>query len=480
MTRKQFLRTAAGAAAAPALIGQPRKRNVVFILTDDHRFDMIGALGHPWLRTPHLDRVMQRGVLFENAFVTTSLCSPSRASILTGQYVHAHGVTDNVTPLPSGLTTFPQVLQQHGYRTALIGKWHMGGDSDEPRPGFDHWVSFRGQGTYRDPDLNVNGIRRKTPGYVTDILTEEARSFIGANATRPFMMYLSHKAVHAEFLPAERHKDWYNDKPIPYPKSMANTDENYRGKPDWVRRQRNSWHGVDGMYNGTTNFDRFYRDYCRTLAALDDSVGAVVDALEEKKLLNDTLFIYMGDNGFQFGEHGLIDKRTMYESSIRVPMMAHCPDLFDAGRRVSGMALNLDICPTVLSAAGAPVPKTAHGRSLLDLVRGAPDWRKDFVYEYFWERDYPQTPTVTGLRTDQYSYMHFHGIWDLDELYDIRKDPGQTNNLLGDVRIRNEGGRITHQIKDPELGKQVDGFQSRIRALMESTGGRLDPTWRRG
>ena len=162
------------------------------------------------------------------------------------------------------------------------------------------------------------------------------------------MLYLGHKAVHSEFFPAERHKNLYSNDPIPYPATMANTDETYWGKPDWVRRQRNSWHGVDGMYDKKVNFEQFYRDYMRCVTALDESVGSVYRALGEAKLLNDTLFIYMGDNGFQFGEFGLIDKRTMYETSMRVPMIAHCPDMFGAGGKADGMALGMDICPTML------------------------------------------------------------------------------------------------------------------------------------
>jgi len=476
MTRKEFLQIAAAACAAP-LIGQTRKRNLVFILSDDHRFDLMGCQGHPWLKTPSMDRMAAGGVLFRNAFVTTSLCSPSRGSILTGRYVHAHGVTDNVTPLPANLTTFPQVLQQHGYHTGFFGKWHMGGESDEPRPGFHRWVSFRGQGAYYNPTFNTDGVRQKVQGYTTDLLTERATEFIGQNSNRPFLLYLSHKAVHGNFDPAERHKNLYSAEPIPYPASMADTEENYSGKPGWVRKQRNSWHGVDGIYNKQYTLEQIYRDYCRALMALDESIGAVLNTLEEKKLLNDTLVVYMGDNGFMLGEHGLIDKRAMYEPSIRVPMLAHCPDLFDGGRKVDGIALNIDIAPTLLTAAGAPAPSTVQGRSLLDLIRGASDWRTEFLYEYFWERDYPQTPTVLGLRSDQYSYMHYHGDWDVDELYDVRKDPHQMNNLLGGVRITTEGGRLFNRIKDPEMKKLVGDLQGRMRKIMQETGGRMEPTW---
>jgi N-acetylglucosamine-6-sulfatase len=463
------------------LLAQSRRRNLVFILTDDHRFDMMGCAGHPFLKTPNLDRLARGGVLFRNAFVTTSLCSPSRASILTGQYVHAHGVTDNVTPLPAGLTTFPQVLQKSGYRTALIGKWHMGGDSDQPRPGFDRWVSFRGQGRYLNPVINFDGNRREVPGYVSDIITEESLRFIRENADRPFLLYMAHKAVHADFVPAPRHQNLYSDQPVPRPASMDDTPENYRGRPEWVRRQRNSWHGVDGMYNHQTTFETFYRDYCRTLMGVDDSVGAIIDELDRRRLLNDTLIIYMGDNGFQFGEHGLIDKRTMYEASIRVPMIAHCPNLFQGNRRVDGMALNIDMCPTLLDAAGAAIPASSHGRSLLPLLLDRDsDWRTEFLYEYFWERDFPQTPTVIGLRTSRFSFMRYHGIWDLDELYDVERDPHQMSNLLADVRVTTESGRLFNRIKDPELKKLVAGFEARLSQILGQTGGRMEPTWRNG
>jgi N-acetylglucosamine-6-sulfatase len=412
--------------------------------------------------------------LFENAFVTTSLCSPSRASILTGQYVHAHGVNDNGTPLPRQLATFPMELQRLGYHTGFIGKWHMGGASDEPRPGFDRWVSFRGQGTYNDPTINFDGKRRQVKGYTTDILTEEALRFIGQNRSRPFLLYLSHKAVHGPFTPAKRHKHLYANDEIPWPESMADTEENYHGKPDWLRRQRRSFHGIERQ-PGLPE-DR-YRDYTRAIMAVDESVGRVHDTLHEQGLLNDTLFIYMGDNGFMWGDHGLVDKRAMYEPSIRVPMMAHCPDLFEGGRRVPGLALNIDICPTFLDAAGATIPSSVQGRSLLSLLNGASDWRRDFVYEYFWERSFPQTPTVIGLRSDEYSFMRYHGIWDLYELYDMQKDPNQKNNLLGHVRTRTEGGRLSRRIQDPELQMLVAGFEQRIKDILASTGGRMEPRW---
>jgi N-acetylglucosamine-6-sulfatase len=473
LTRRSLLKAAASA-AAPALLAQARKRNLVFLFTDDQRDDFIGALGHPWLKghTPHMDRLVRQGVHFRNAFVTSSLCSPSRASILTGQYMHAHGVMDNFTPLNPKLPTFPQLLRENGYRTAFIGKWHMGGDSDEARPGFDHWVSFRGQGEYVDPEINRNGARGKVNGYMTDILTEESKRFIQANASRPFMLYLSHKAVHYPFQPPKRHASLFEGRTVPKPASMPYKKEFYEHLPAWVERRRYSRHGVDGLFGHTATFDDAYRGYCQSLISVDESVGEVMNALEERKLLNDTLVVYMGDNGYLWGEHGLVDKRAMYEPSIRVPLMAHCPDLFGGAKKVDGMALNLDIGPTMLEAAGVAVPQTMHGRSLLPLAAGkAVDWRKDFLYEYEWEQDYPYTPTITGLRTERYSFMQYQGVWDISELYDLQKDPQQMNNLVRDIRINYQRGRLSMNIPDEERRKLVDSMQARLHEILSQTGG---------
>lgn len=482
------------AESAPA----PRP-NILFILTDDQRFDALGTAGHPYLKTPNLDALAAEGVMFENAFVTTSLCSPSRASILTGLYGHAHGVLDNVTEMDPALPTFPSMLHDAGYETAFVGKWHMGGASDEPRPGFDHWVSFKGQGVYRDPVFNVNGVRAKEEGYVTDLITDHAVEWLErlrhadynvhdekrppGRLHPPFLLYVSHKAVHAEFDAADRHCGTYANVEHPRPDTMADTDENYRGKPDWVRRQRDSWHGVDLMYNGTTDYDRFVRDYAETMLAVDDSVGRLLDKLRALGELDRTLVVFTSDNGFQFGEHGLIDKRTMYEASIRVPMIARCPALFSGGRRAREMALNVDLAPTFLEAAGVPVPESMHGRSLLPLLRaeGVP-WRDAFLYEYFWERGFPQTPTVLGVRTDRYKFMQTHGVWDRLELYDLANDPDERNNLLGEYMIRGEGGTMESLVErkaPPELKSLMREMRGRLRTLLEEVGCAEEPNWRR-
>ncbi|MHB9030577.1 MAG: sulfatase family protein [Candidatus Latescibacterota bacterium] len=478
--RRSFLQAGGAAAAAPFLMGAaaPRKRNIIFILIDDLRFDTFSFMGHPVVQTPNIDRLARNGVHFRNTFVTTALCSPSRATILTGLYAHQHKILDNSTRLPDSMLTFPVLLQKAGYRTGFVGKWHMGGESDEPRPGFHRWVSFRGQGVYENPVFNIDGAQTKREGYVTDLITDYSLDFIRQNRERPFMLYLSHKAVHADFIPAPRHAGKYRDVTVLKPRTFADTEENYRGRPDWVRRQRESWHGVDGMYNKTVDFEGFYKRYCETVLGVDDSVGRLLDTLEKEGLLEDTLIMFMGDNGFLFGEHGLIDKRCMYEPSIRVPLIAHCPSLTCGARVREEMALNLDLAPTILEAAGVKVPASMQGRSFIGLIAGKDTpWRNEFLYEYFWERAYPQTPTVLGLRTDRYSFMRHHGVWDLYELYDIQKDPDQMHNLLGQVRLTTESGDALNLNKDPELRRLVNDLQERMFGILKETGARVEPAW---
>ena len=469
--RRQFLQEtlAAGAALSlmnpPALAQETKKRNIIYILIDDMRFDSMSCMGHPFLKTPNLDKLAAGGVLFNHGYVTTALCSPSRASILSGQYAHTHGVLNNTTALPQETPIFPALLQKNSYETGFIGKWHMGGESDAPRPGFDHWISFRGQGIYNDPVININGESKKVDGYITDLLTGYALDFIKKDREKPFFLYLSHKAVHAEFSPADRHKNAYSDVKIEFPASMADTKENYEGKPQWVRRQRHSWHGVDYMYHDQTYFERFIRDYNRTMLAVDDSVGALMQQLEKQGLLDSTLIMFMGDNGFLHGEHGLIDKRCAYEESIRVPYLAHCPELFQGGRRLDPIALNIDICPTILETAGCTVPVSVQGKSLLPILKGENQpWREAMLYEYFWEKEFPQTPTVFCVRTEKYKFMYFHGIFDLNELYDLEKDPKEMKNL----------------IDDPSYFEVREDMQKRLEKLIKETGASLVPEFKTG
>jgi N-acetylglucosamine-6-sulfatase len=435
----------------------PAPKNIIFILADDHRYDALGFMDKfAGLKTPALDRMAREGAHLQNAFVATSLCSPSRATILTGQYPHKHTIVDNQAPLPKGLMFFPQYLQKAGYKTAFLGKWHMGDTDDMPQPGFDYWLSFRGQGVYYNPTFNINGkqVAHGDSAYITDLLTDYAIEWLSKqDKQKPFFLYLSHKAVHAEFQPAQRHKGMYANTPIKYPPSMylTKTDSstifgplpsqsvegkemkvNMRDMPEWVKKQRYSWHGVDYMYHGDIPFNDFYRRYMETLLGVDESVGRVQKWLDDNGLAENTLVVYMGDNGFSFGEHGLIDKRHMYEESQRVPLLAMCPSLIKPGTKVTQVIQNVDIAPTLMAYAGMPKPKQMQGESFIPLLKGqtVANWRDRAFYEYYWEQAFPQTPTMFGVRTDRYKYIFNYGVWDANELYDLKEDPYEVNNLI--------------------------------------------------
>jgi N-acetylglucosamine-6-sulfatase len=467
-------------AAGAEAVAPPR--NVVFVLSDDHRYDFLGFLPQApaFLETPHLDRMAAQGAHLANAFVSTSLCSPSRASILTGQYMHHHRVVDNQRPVPEGTVFFPQYLQQAGYTTAFVGKWHMGHDNDEPRPGFDHWVSFRGQGTYFDPELNINGRRETLAGYTTDILTDQALRWLQQqrDPDRPFFLYLSYKAVHYPFQPAPRHQGRYADQPIDYPETMANTERNYQTQPHWVRERRYSIHGIDHMETGAfdkdpvPDFDNLYHQYCETVHGLDENLGRVLQTLDQTGLSRNTLVIYMGDNGFELGEHGFYDKRDAFEHSIRVPMLAYAPGLIEPGTQVTQMVQNIDVAPTILEACGVPAPAAADfdGRSFLPLLRGQQvDWRDHILYEYHWEWNFPATPTTFAIRTDRYKYIFYHGVWDHNGFYDLQTDPIERHNLINVPAYQEQIAELQQQLFD-----ELDASGGLVIPVRPPAGERLD------
>lgn len=444
-------------------VTRPARPNFVFVLIDDLRFDALSCTGNTFLKTPHIDRIATSGVRFTNAFVTTALCSPARASFLTGMYAHSHGVFGNEdVELDPKWPTFPKVLKQNGYETAYIGKWHMGG-SDGPRPGFDYWLSFPGQGVYIDPMLNENGRAFKREGYLTDILTQYAVDYLKKPHEKPFCLYLSHKAVHVDFIPAERHKNLLSDFEYPEP---ANYKDDYAGKPEWQRVVR-----IRGgrlikpapdpiparleVKPWTEEQSRLKRriDYYRTLAAVDDSVGQVLDTLKQAGQLENTVVIFAGDNGFFQGEHnGLTDKRLAYEESMRVPLLAAGPGI-PKGKSLDQLVLNVDLAPTILEMAGAPIPDTVQGLSMKPLFAGTQtQWRDSFLYEYFREEWLPGIPDILALRTRDWKYVTSPGLNDLDELYDLRKQPLEMTNLVKDpasqnqlVRMRTELERLCKQ-----------------------------------
>lgn len=454
--------------------------NILLILTDDHRADALSCKGHPFLKTPNLDRLAEDGADFENAFVTTSLCSPSRASILTGLYAHNHGVVDNYHPVRDDLVFFPQLLQKGGYETAFVGKWHMG-DTDEKQRGFHHWVSFKGQGVYWPFDeglkvkgryvpqahrtgFNINGKRVAQKGYITDELTDYALEWLkpridaehDGKKRKPWFLYLSHKAVHADFLPPNRHAFKYDKEPFQRPVTIKEEPELFRDVPRWVLNQRNSRHGIEFAYYMNLDLEKYYKRYCETLLAVDESVGRLLDAMDDKGVLDNTLVVYVGDNGFLFGEHGLIDKRCAYEESMRVPLLAHWPKGIRARTKVRELVANIDLAPSLLEVAGLKSPEGMDGSNFLPLLaprRGEKEipWRNELLYEYYWERNYPQTPTVHALRGERYKYIRYHGIWDVNELYDLEKDPKERTNLINDPahadRIKEMNAKLFEALK---------------------------------
>jgi len=378
---------------------------MVVVLTDDHRHDMMGCSGHPWLDTPELDRLADDGVRFTDAFVTTSLCSPSRASFLTGAYAHRHGVTANAgVDLDPDTPTYPGLLRDAGYETAFIGKWHMARWST-PRAGFDHWVSFNGQGRYERNSLNVDGEWVQSDRYVTDELTERALEFVSKPREQPFLLVLSHKAVHAPCRPAPRHAYLYRDIEIE-PPAGASPDE-------------------------AVAHERYLRDYARTLASVDEGLGRLRSRLEDLGLDRDTAVVYAGDNGYFMGEHGgLWDKRAAYEESIRIPMLMSYPGVVPRGETCDAMVLNLDLAPTLLALAGVAPAPVMQGRSWLPQIDGAPG-REEFLYEYFEELG--EVPTSFAVRTRHWKLIVFAEESGREaELYDLRGDPRESTNLAAD------------------------------------------------
>ncbi len=461
--------------------------NVVFILSDDHRYDAMGFMNKfKGLKTPNMDMMAAQGAHIRNAFVATALCSPSRASILTGLYPHAHTVVDNQSPVPENLRFFPEYLKQKGYQTAFLGKWHMGIGGEKKQKGFDYWVSFRGQGIYYNPTLFVNGETKvfKDSAYVTDLLTDYAIEFLDKrNKSKPFFIYLSHKGVHDGFQAARRHKGMYKNLVFEAPPSMfiTATDTakymnlwkekgsiktqggypvNQNDIPKWVRHQRYSWHGVDFMYHGARTFMDFYPAYLETLMGVDESIGTVISYLKNNDLLKNTVVFYMGDNGFSFGEHGLIDKRHAYEESMRVPLLVYAPSLIQPSTKVDQVIQNVDIAPTILDMAGIVKPVHFQGSSFLPFLKNETmEWRDRAFYEYYWEYDFPQTPSMFAVRTNQYKYIYNYGIWDTNELFDLQNDPYEMNNL----------------INKPEHKQRALGFRKEIFNWLEQTGGMQIP-----
>ena len=429
--------------------------NLVVILIDDLRFDEFGVGGHPYMKTPHIDRLAHEGALFTQAFHTTPLCSPNRAAILTGQYASRHGIIDNVgrDAASHRLPNYTQVVQQLGYETAHIGKWHMGNDAS-PRPGYDTWISFPGQGKLVNPGLFENGALRQVQGYVTDLLNERTVAFIEKPRQRPFSLFLAHKAVHPDlfqaqdgtidltslggYIAAERHRDLYRDGYFPPRPNVLPPEQVVQQKPAWreafrLKADARSQTLLHSVHAGTQEEIR-----CRAamMASVDEGVGMLLAALERQGILDNTFIVFLGDNGYFFGEHALgPERRFAYEEGIRCPFVVRYPPLIAPGTVVSELVLALDIAPTLIELAGGIPGPHIQGKSLLPLLTETScDWRTSFLIEYYGESAMPWLVAMTykAVRTTHYKFIHWVHHDDCDELYDLRHDPYEMRNLIRD------------------------------------------------
>lgn len=427
---------------------QTARPNILFMLTDDQRWDAIGLGGAKHLKTPNMDRLGHEGVYFKNAFCTTSLCSPSRASILSGLYAHTHGVVNNFTEYPTDLKSFPLVLQSAGYDTAYIGKWHMGEKNDEPRPGFNWFVTHKGQGKYFDTEFNINGQRREVvPGYYTTVVTDMAEDWLQRDrGDQPWCLMIGHKAPHSFYYPEAKYQHAFDDVHLCYPETAFMLDD----KPTWIKERLYTWHGIygplfdwrkdypDDSWEGVKAFEAMTRAYWGTLLSVDDSVGRLYEFLQQRGELKNTIVVLMSDNGILNGEDGMVDKRTAHEPSIRIVQVVRYPGLTppDQPKTIEQQVLTVDMAPSLLELCGAPPLEDIHGKSWVKLVReGDEQWRKSWLYYYNYEKQFPYTPNVRSVRTNSWKYSHSpHGDGGPDrhmaELYNIEFDPEERYNLI--------------------------------------------------
>lgn len=429
MKTKIVIALVAAGSLCGSLHAAGRKPNFLFIYTDDQRYDSLGVVQReqgerarfPWFKTPNLDRIAAEGMRFRNAFVTLSLCAPSRAAFLTGRYNHANGVIDNHTPFPTNNVTHATLLRAAGYKTAYIGKWHHGGQRGQ-RPGFDYSASFVGQGRYDDCPFEINGVATPTTGWVDDVSTDYAIEFMQQNKDKPFSVVVGFKATHGPWSPPERAADRFDgEKARPVPNLDARPI--YRDGDNQQKAKRTGA-GTEAGIN---------LNYLRCISAADDNVGRLLKALDDLGLAGDTVVVFSSDNGFYNGEHGLGDKRSAYEESLRVPMLLRYPKLVGKGTTSDEMVLNIDLAPTFLELAGVSAPKEMQGKSWLPLLAGRKtDWRQSFLAEYFYEQNFIGTPTLVAVRTKDAKLIKYPGHDEWTELFDLASDPYETKNLAGE------------------------------------------------
>src|SRR5688572_22432583 len=466
--------------------------NILFIMTDDHAAHAISAYGSKVNVTPNIDRIAREGALFRNVFATNAICTPSRAAILTGQYSHVNGVT-MFNRFDSSRVTVAQLLQRQGYHTAMIGKWHLGSDP----VGFDHWEIFPGQGAYTDPVLYTARSETTYTGYSTDIVTDLGLAFLRDRPRdKPFFLMLHHKAPHRHWQPDSAHAAQFAGRWIPEPptlwddyttrtdalreneqliaKHLSRNDLKLIPPPGLTPEERNRWLGAfpdtvtierDGATVTLTGneltrwkYQRYMRDYLATVQSVDDNIGRVLKYLDDSGLARNTIVVYTSDQGFFLGDHGMYDKRFMYEESLRMPFVVRWPGVTRAGATLDQIVLNVDFAPTFLEVAGAGPRTDMHGRSFVAILRGrAPsNWRTSMYYRYYHDPGHHNTRQHYGVRTLTHKLIYF---WTKDqwELFDLRSDPFELHNLYGQpghgqitATLKAELARVKRELGDDD------------------------------
>lgn len=497
-----------GACEAPAPDAPAEPLNIVFIMTDDHAVQAISAYDSTRIQTPNLDRLATEGMLFTRAFVSNSICGPSRATLLTGTFNHINGQIDNRTTFDGSQQTFPKILQAAGYQTALIGKWHLKSDPT----GFDHWNILPGQGDYYNPDFIEMGERSRREGYVTNLITDYGIDWLEKRDTsKPFCLLVHHKAPHRTWMPDTSHLDLFDGVSFPYPDNFNDTYENRQAAAEQVMHMDDLWLDYDlkmvdkegeivgqhrksienqiGRMNPAQRavwdreyepiiaafkaaqltgqelrewkYQRYMTDYLRCIASVDENVGRLLDYLDASGLSKNTLVVYTADQGFYLGEHGWFDKRFMYEESFRTPLLIRSPHSPKTDQLEKRLVQNIDFAPTFLAYANVEIPQSMQGRSLRPIIENetVAEWREALYYHYY---EFPNEHMVKrhyGIRTDRYKLIHFYNDIDTWELYDLETDPTEMNNLYGDPAfqvitdsLKVNLDRLQVQYKDTDRG----------------------------
>jgi arylsulfatase A-like enzyme len=483
-----------------------QRPNIVIIISDDHAFQAISAYGSKLMQTPGIDRIANEGVLFKKAYVTNSICGPSRATILTGKYSHKNGFKDNEhSKFDGSQNSFVKELQKGGYQTAWIGKWHL-----ETQPqGFNYWQVLPGQGSYYNPDfLMMDGSTKRIEGYASNVIEDVSESWLdNRDAAKPFCLVIGHKATHRTWIPDTSDMGMFDKTNFPLPpnfydnyagrkaaavqdmtiaktmimgydlKMFANEEaENKEGTISRMNAAQRA--AFDAYYKPIYNdfasrnlsgnalaewkYQRYMRDYLSTAASLDRNIGRTLDYLDRNNLTTNTIVIYVSDQGFYMGEHGWFDKRFMYEESFRTPMVMRYPGVIKPGSVNDDMVMNLDIAPTVLSAAGVAIPKDMQGESFLPLLTNKKARGRNAIYYHYYENGEHSVSPHFGIRTKRYKLIRFYEKVNSWELYDLKKDANEMNNVFGKkgygkttADLRKQLDKLIAQFEDEDAKKIV-------------------------